>query len=306
MFSYRPSQEIPKVVKICLNRGNAAGVGASDARSSAAELSLITGQVPYLRKARKSIAGFKVREGNSVGLAITLRGARMYSFLARLVHIVLPRVRDFRGLDWKRFDRSGNYNFGIDDQLVFPELSYEDVTKARGVGLSLVTSAPSDEEACFLLSGLGMVFDESALCSPRPGWVGSELIPAASELGPQSRHLCAYYGPAAALLTETVGEEKAKLFLEMKLKRMHCFADIFFRRLRSPEIDSADLPWQEELDCLDFRELLSLSPLQQLVYRISDDGPPGAPKEVRLPLLGYLRSLGRCRPEEGLIPIPFI
>jgi large subunit ribosomal protein L5 len=176
LFGYTDGKKVPKLVKVSLNRGSDPSTsGTSDMKKSEDELSLIAGQKPYLRKARKSVSAFKIREGMHVGLAVNLRGARMYAFLAKLVHVILPRVRDFRGLNWEGFDRSGNYNFGVDDQLVFPEVSYDDVKKVRGVGLSLVTSSETDEEADYLLTAFGFIFTPHPFLgsvAPRPGWSG--------------------------------------------------------------------------------------------------------------------------------------
>lgn len=120
------------------------------------ELAVIAGQQPTVNKARKSIAGFKIRDGMPVGASVTLRQDRMYAFLERLIHITLPRVRDFRGISAEGFDGRGNYNLGIKDQLIFPEISYDDVNQLQGFDISIVTSANTDEEAYSLLKKFGM------------------------------------------------------------------------------------------------------------------------------------------------------
>jgi large subunit ribosomal protein L5 len=120
------------------------------------ELAIVTGQQPIVNNARKSVAGFKIRDGMPVGLSVTLRGERMYDFLARLIHIVLPRIRDFRGVSPNGFDGRGNYSLGLKDQLIFPEISYDDVTQLRGFDITVVTTAKTDEEALALLKGFGM------------------------------------------------------------------------------------------------------------------------------------------------------
>ena len=119
-------------------------------------MAIVTGQQPIINKARKSVAGFKIRDGMPVGLSVTLRNERMYDFLARLIHIVLPRIRDFRGISANGFDGRGNYSVGLKDQLIFPEIEYDDVNQLRGFDITLVTSAKTDEEALALLKGIGM------------------------------------------------------------------------------------------------------------------------------------------------------
>jgi large subunit ribosomal protein L5 len=126
--------------------------------ASVQEMALIVGQKPTVNKARKSVAGFKIRDGMSVGSSVTLRKAQMYTFLTKLIHIVLPRIRDFRGIDPNGFDGRGNYNIGLKEQLIFPEISYDDVTQLRGLDISIVTTAKTDEEAHALLKAFGMPF----------------------------------------------------------------------------------------------------------------------------------------------------
>lgn len=160
-FQYPNPLQIPKIVKITVNRG--LGMDASNKtvlQSTIDEFRLITGQQPVIRLAKKSIAGFKIREGMPLGVSVTLRRERMYAFLARLIHIVLPRTRDFRGLNPLAFDGRGNYNLGITEQLIFPEISYEKIDKTRGYTITIVTTAKTNEEGLFLLKELGLPFAE--------------------------------------------------------------------------------------------------------------------------------------------------
>jgi large subunit ribosomal protein L5 len=121
-------------------------------------MAIIVGQQPTVNKSRKSVAGFKIRDGMAVGSSVTLRKVQMYTFLTKLIHIVLPRIRDFRGIDPNGFDGRGNYNIGLKEQLIFPEISYDDVTQLRGLDISIVTTAKTDEEAHALLKAFGMPF----------------------------------------------------------------------------------------------------------------------------------------------------
>ena len=151
--------EVPRLEKIVVNMG----VGRAVAQPSLLEgavrdLTLITGQKPLVTKAKRSIAGFKLREGQNIGAKVTLRGDRMWEFLDRLISIAIPRVRDFRGLPPNAFDGRGNYTFGVDEQLIFPEIDYDKVDKLRGLEVCLVTSARTDEEGRRLLALLGMPF----------------------------------------------------------------------------------------------------------------------------------------------------
>lgn len=158
-FHYTSKMEVPKLEKIVINIG--VGDGAHDEKfieAAVRELGLISGQKPVITKAKKSIAGFKIREGNTVGTKVTLRGENMYIFLEKLVRIILPAVRDFRGISPKSFDGKGNYTLGLKDQLVFPEVIYDDVVKTRGMDIVFVTTAETNEEALKLLSGFGMPF----------------------------------------------------------------------------------------------------------------------------------------------------
>merc|ERR1712153_38784 len=126
--------------------------------SSVAEMTLIVGQQPTVNKSKKSVAGFKIRDGMAIGASVTLRQEQMYTFLTKLIHIVLPRIRDFRGINPNGFDGRGNYNLGLKEQLIFPEISYDDVTQIRGLDISIVTTAKTDEEARALLKAFGMPF----------------------------------------------------------------------------------------------------------------------------------------------------
>lgn len=158
-FGYTTKMQVPRLEKIVVNIG--VGDGAHDDKfveAAQKELALITGQHPVITKAKKSIAGFKIREGHTIGTKVTLRGDNMYQFLEKLVKIVLPAVRDFRGISPKSFDGKGNYTLGLKDQLVFPEIVYDDVVKVRGMDIVFVTTGKTNEEALKLLSGFGMPF----------------------------------------------------------------------------------------------------------------------------------------------------
>ena len=158
-FNYSSSMQAPKVEKIVLNIGVGDAVSNSKLLDEAVnELTLITGQKPVITRAKKSIAGFKLREGAPIGCKVTLRGERMYEFLDKLVNISLPRVRDFRGVSNNSFDGRGNYTLGIKEQLIFPEINFDKVNKLRGMDIVFVTTAKSDEEGRDLLSQLGMPF----------------------------------------------------------------------------------------------------------------------------------------------------
>ncbi len=151
--------QVPHVTKVTLNMG--VGDAKTDARSldsAIEELTTIAGQRAQVRRARKSIAGFKIREGMPIGAKVTLRGARMYEFLDRLISIALPRIRDFRGLSPRAFDGRGNYSLGIREQIIFPEIDYDAVARVRGLDVAVTTSADTDEHARALLAGLGFPF----------------------------------------------------------------------------------------------------------------------------------------------------
>jgi len=158
-FGYKNIEQVPKIVKISVNRGiGEAAKNSKELDASIGEMALIVGQQPIINKAKKSVAGFKIRDGMSVGSSVTLRKVQMYTFLTKLIHIVLPRIRDFRGIDPNGFDGRGNYNIGLKEQLIFPEISYDDVTQLRGLDISIVTTAKTDEEAHALLKAFGMPF----------------------------------------------------------------------------------------------------------------------------------------------------
>ena len=158
-YNYKNVMEVPKLEKIVVN------IGCGDATSNAklleaamADLEIITGQKAVATKAKKSIAGFKLREGQAIGCKVTLRGEKMYNFLDKLISITLPRVRDFRGISNKAFDGRGNYTLGLTEQLIFSEIEYDNVVKVRGMDIVFVTSAKTNEEALDLLKGFGMPF----------------------------------------------------------------------------------------------------------------------------------------------------
>lgn len=158
-FNYENVMQIPRLEKIIINMGlGAEKDNPKGIESAVAELSTIAGQKAVVTKAKKSVANFKVREGMTIGAKVTLRGDRMYYFADKLMNIVLPRVRDFRGVSAKAFDGRGNYAMGLKEQLIFPDINYDDVEKVRGMNIVFVTSAHTDEEAKELLSVLGMPF----------------------------------------------------------------------------------------------------------------------------------------------------
>jgi large subunit ribosomal protein L5 len=161
-FDYSSVMSVPRVEKVVLNIGIGEAIQNAKALESAArDLSTISGQKPYVRKAKKSIAAFKLRQGMDVGLAVTLRGDRMYDFLDRLLNLALPRVRDFRGVPTRSFDGRGNYTLGLREQLIFPEIEYDKVDKVRGLEVSLVTTARTDLEGRRLLELLGVPFQRA-------------------------------------------------------------------------------------------------------------------------------------------------
>ena len=161
-FKYQNVHEVPKILKITINRG----LGEASKNNKALEISLqelstISGQQPIITKARKSIAGFKIRDGMPVGIAVTLRKQLMYSFLERLIHLALPRIRDFKGISVKGFDGRGNYNIGIKEQLIFPEIEYDKVDQIRGMDICITTTAKTQQEGIALLKALGMPFNDN-------------------------------------------------------------------------------------------------------------------------------------------------
>lgn len=160
-FNYTSVMQAPKLDKIVINMGIGDAVQNSKVLDNAVEeLAAITGQKPVVTRAKKSIAGFRLREGMPIGAKVTLRGERMYQFLDKLVSVSLPRVRDFRGISKKSFDGRGNYTLGVKEQLIFPEIDYDKVSKVRGMDIVIVTTANTDEEARELLTHMGMPFQK--------------------------------------------------------------------------------------------------------------------------------------------------
>ncbi|MNI41755.1 50S ribosomal protein L5 [compost metagenome] len=158
-FNYTTVMQVPKIEKVVINMGVGDAVQNSKVLDAAVnDLQLIAGQKPVITKAKKSIAGFKLRENMPIGVKVTLRGERMYYFLDKLFNVTLPRVRDFRGVSTKAFDGRGNYTLGLKEQLIFPEIEYEKVDKVRGMDIVIVTTAKTDEESRELLNQLGMPF----------------------------------------------------------------------------------------------------------------------------------------------------
>ena len=158
-YSYSSKMEVPKLEKIVVNMG--VGDGAHDTKfieAAVKDLEAITGQKPVVTKARKSIAGFKLREGQPIGCKVTLRGENMYNFMDKLIKLALPRVRDFRGISKTAFDGRGNYTLGIKEQLIFPEINYDEVVKVTGMDIVFVTTAKTNEEALHLLNAFGLPF----------------------------------------------------------------------------------------------------------------------------------------------------
>ena len=160
-FNYKSIMEVPKLEKIVINMGVGEAVANAKALDTAVEeLATITGQKPVVTRAKKSIAGFRLREGMPIGAKVTLRGERMYEFIDKLISVSLPRVRDFRGISKKSFDGRGNYTLGVKEQLIFPEIDYDKVNKVRGMDIVIVTTANTDEEARELLTQVGMPFQK--------------------------------------------------------------------------------------------------------------------------------------------------
>ncbi|NES04514.1 MAG: 50S ribosomal protein L5 [Okeania sp. SIO2F4] len=161
-FKYKNIHQVPKLVKITVNRGlGEASQNAKALDSSVKEMATITGQKPVVTRAKKAIAGFKIRQGMPVGVMVTLRSGRMYEFLDRLINLSLPRIRDFRGINPKSFDGRGNYSLGIKEQLIFPEIEYDSIDQIRGMDISIITTANSDEEGRALLKEMGMPFQSN-------------------------------------------------------------------------------------------------------------------------------------------------
>jgi len=158
-FGYKNIFEVPKIEKVVINMGVGEATQNPDALEAAvADLTRIAGQKPVITRAKRSISAFKVREGMNVGCKVTLRGKRMYDFLEKLFNVVLPRVRDFRGMSPDGFDGRGNYSMGLKEQLIFPEIDYDQVTKIRGMNITITTTAKTDEEGRYLLRAMGMPF----------------------------------------------------------------------------------------------------------------------------------------------------
>jgi large subunit ribosomal protein L5 len=160
-FGYKNVMQVPRMLKVVVNRG--AGDAAQEAKvmdSYVAELTAITGQKPVVTRARQSIAAFKLREGTPIGCKVTLRGERMYEFFDHLVSLTLPRVRDFRGISSKGFDGRGNFNLGLEEQIIFPEVDYDKVERVKGMTITIVTDARTDEEGMALLKGMGFPFSD--------------------------------------------------------------------------------------------------------------------------------------------------
>nr|YP_010198250.1 ribosomal protein L5 [Gracilaria ornata]UAD86666.1 ribosomal protein L5 [Gracilaria ornata] len=158
-FNYKNIHEIPKIVKITINRG--LGEAANNNKvleKNISEITTIAGQKPKITKSKKAIAGFKIRENVVIGLMVTLRRDKMYDFLNKLINLALPRIRDFRGISSKNFDGRGNYNLGLKEQIIFPEIQYDDIDKIRGLDITIVTTAKNDTESFALLKEFGMPF----------------------------------------------------------------------------------------------------------------------------------------------------
>ena len=158
-FGYKNPMQVPRLDKIVVNCGGGEAMqNAKLLEAAMAELAAISGQKPAIRRAKRAISNFKLRAGAAIGCMVTLRGAKMYEFLDRLANVSVPRIRDFRGLPADGFDGRGNYNLGLTEQVIFPEIDYDKIAKVRGMNVSLVTTAKTDEEAMELLKGLGMPF----------------------------------------------------------------------------------------------------------------------------------------------------
>ena len=161
-FDYKSPMQAPRIEKITLNMGvGEAKVDSKLLDAASEQLAVISGQRPTVRRARKSIANFKLRQGMAVGVKVTLRGERMWEMLDRLQSVAIPRIRDFRGLNPRSFDGRGNYSLGVREQIIFPEINYDDVAAVRGLDIAITTSAPDDESARALLRGLGLPFADN-------------------------------------------------------------------------------------------------------------------------------------------------
>ncbi|HEX2544953.1 MAG TPA: 50S ribosomal protein L5 [Ramlibacter sp.] len=158
-FGYKSPMQVPRITKITLNMGVSEAVADKKVMEHAvSDLTKISGQKPVVTKAKKAIAGFKIREGQAIGTMVTLRGARMYEFLDRFITVALPRVRDFRGVSARAFDGRGNYNIGVKEQIIFPEIEYDKVDALRGLNISITTTAKTDDECKALLAGFRFPF----------------------------------------------------------------------------------------------------------------------------------------------------
>jgi large subunit ribosomal protein L5 len=163
-FHYANTHQIPRLEKIVINRGiGDASQNAKLLESLSGELTILAGQAPVVKRSKKAIAGFQIREDMPIGLSVTLRGERMYAFFDRLVNLALPRIRDFQGISLTSFDGHGNFNLGLDEQLMFPELSYDTIDQIRGMDIAIVTTSQTDNEGRALLQELGMPFREGAI-----------------------------------------------------------------------------------------------------------------------------------------------
>ena len=161
-FGYQNIHQVPRLVKVTVNRGlGEASQNSKALESSLNEIAIITGQKPVVTRAKKAIAGFKIRQGMPVGVMVTLRSERMYSFLNRLIHLALPRIRDFRGISPRSFDGRGNYSLGIREQLIFPGVDYDSIDQIRGMDIAIITTAKTDEEGRALLKEMGMPFRDN-------------------------------------------------------------------------------------------------------------------------------------------------
>ena len=206
-FGYTSPMQVPRLVKVTLNMGIGDAKQSTPTLEAATEqLATIAGQRPSVRRARKSVANFKLREGMPVGVAVTLRGARMWEFIDRLVSIAIPRIRDFRGLNPRSFDGRGNYTLGIREQLIFPEIDYDSIDEVRGLDVSITTSAPTDEEGFELLLGLGFPFAQEG----RPGQVDEAAAAAEEQRKEEARQRAEAEAAALEQLKEENPEAYAK------------------------------------------------------------------------------------------------
>ena len=203
-FGYGNPMEVPRLEKVTLNMGvGEAKQTASVLEAATEQLAVISGQRPNVRRARKSIASFKIRTGMPVGVAVTLRGARMWEFVDRLISVAIPRIRDFRGLSPRAFDGRGNYSLGIREQLIFPEIDYDSIDEVRGLDVTVTTSAKTDEEAFELLLALGFPFSQEG----RPGQVDRE-----SEAEERRREEARQRAEAEAAALEQLKEENPEAY----------------------------------------------------------------------------------------------